>query len=391
MIVLMILVVIPMLATDIYVPAIPEVAKAFQIENKSVLATLTAYMFGFATSLLLSGIASDRFGRRPVILVGLTIYLISSLGCTFAASITELTILRFLQALGGGVGTLLCRVVVRDLFDATEQVKKLSVLAAGIGLSPIVGPLLGGALVTSFGWRSPFYFVAALSLAALILVTFYLKESLPESQRDKFDLGGILSHYKSLLTHRLFIAYTLIISFGWAVYFGFLASSSLLIQGYYGLTPKQNGILVTLAIAGYALGTYVARKNIHRVPIDSMIRASSIFLIVTAALLATYVISGGRDIVWVLALSGLSLTGLGVIFPATQAGVMRPFPHRAGLTAGAFYAIEMAFGALTSWTLGVIPGDIVFSMTLVMTISATLVVVTAYTGLVNPQMMHAQA
>lgn len=366
------LVVLPMLATDVYLPALPQVATYFGVTHAVVIQTLTAYMAGYALSLLVAGVLSDRYGRRLVIILGISLFCISSLACALASSITTLIIFRFLQALGGGCGTLLARVVVRDMFDYQNQVRVLSYLSAGLALSPTLGPILGGYLATTFGWRAPFFFVAAFSCLACMFTFLILRESNPAQNRQQMSVMSVIHQYSLLFRHRIFVSYTLIISLAWSVYFSFLASSSFILQKLFGLSPMAYGFAFALVIAGYIVGTVVTRKQLKQRSINGMIRGASIAMLCSTFLLV-FVTQGESHLLYLmLSLVAIALAGVGVIFPTTQAAVMQPFSKNIGLVAGLFYATEMAFGGVASLVLGALQDNTSRPMASVMAVSSLL-------------------
>jgi len=384
------LVVLPMLATDVYLPALPQVAAMLGTDHATVMQTLTAYMAGYALSLMIAGVASDRYGRRVVIMTGVSLFCISSLACAVADSISMLITFRFLQALGGGCGTLLARVVVRDMFDYTNQVRVLSYLSAGLALSPTLGPILGGYLATHFGWRAPFVFITAFSCVACLATFVVLKESNPAENRQRISVLSVIKQYGLLFRHRVFVSYTLIISLAWAVYFSFLASSSFLLQKIFGLSPVAYGFAFALVIAGYVGGTIVTRRQIGRRSINGMIRGASIAMLGATCLLLVASWLAPANLLLMLCLVSVSLAGVGVIFPTTQAAVMQPFASNVGLVAGLFYATEMFFGAITSWTLGSLRDSTAQPMAMVMAVSALLLFCIVRYMLPEPQVGNAQ-
>ena len=169
---LMILVVIPMLATDIYLPAISFMGEDLIASYSAIMWTLTSYMVGYSISLLISGVLSDVYGRRIVVLCGIFIFALASLVSCFVTSVDQLTWCRFFQALGGGCSTLLARVIVRDLYDFKSQVRVLSYLAAGLIASPILGPIIGAHLTVHYGWRSIFYALSFFSFISFVVLLF---------------------------------------------------------------------------------------------------------------------------------------------------------------------------------------------------------------------------
>lgn len=373
--VLVFLVVLPMLATDIYLPALPTIEVEFRATHASALLTLTAYMIGYSSSLIFSGVLSDRYGRRPIILIGALIFTTASIASIFVNSIADLIALRFFQAFGGGCGTLLARVVVRDAFDQQNQVRILSYLSAGLALSPTLGPILGGFLVAEIGWRAPFVFISGFAGVTFFLSLFFLKETRPPRVAHA-QQPSTLSQFLSLLCHREFMAYTLIISFAWAVYFSFIASSSFLLQQKFGLGPIAYGFSFALVISGYIAGTVFTRKQIKTKPLDNLIHKASALML--GGTLAAFLITLFDDPnpFLLLAMVAVSLSGVGVIFPTTQAGVMRPFSGNYGLVASLFYATEMLFGAITGGILGYFKSENPIVMTSIMASAATLMYLT---------------
>lgn len=361
-----------MIATDIYLPSIPAIEAAFLTNHSSAMLTLTVYMMGYSSSLIFSGFLSDRYGRRPIILAGTLIFTVSSIACIYTNSIAALITLRFLQAFGGGCGTLLARVVVRDAFDSTNQVRILSYLSAGLALSPTLGPILGGFLVVNMDWRAPFIFVSSFGGLVFLLSLFFLKETLPSETTQKHTLST-LSQLLYIIRNREFLAYTLIISLAWSIYFSFIASSSFLLQRKFNLEPITYGFSFSILISGYIFGTIFTRNKIKSNPINYLIQKASYVML--AGTLTTFLIAFFNNSYpfILLTMIAISLAGVGVIFPTTQAGVMKPFSANYGLVASLFYAIEMLFGAITGAILGYFKSENPIVMASIMFSSASLI------------------
>lgn len=349
---LMILVVIPMLATDIYLPAITSMGEDLSASHSALMLTLTSYMAGYSISLLLSGALSDLYGRRIIVLCGIFTFALASLGSCFVTSVEQLTWCRFFQALGGGCSTLLARVIVRDLYDFKSQVRVLSYLATGLIASPILGPIIGAYLTIHYGWRSIFYALTFFAFISLGLMYIFMRESLTSTlPNDSISFINILKKYLNLLTHREFLFHTLVISFAWTVYFSFISSSPGLIQKIYKLSPLEYSYLFSLSISGYIFGTIFIRRNIERMDLKGLIYLSGLIILISTSFLVTLSLLGIDSLFMLLPCIFLSLFGVGVIFPATQAGVTRSFNSDIGLISGLFYSIEMMFGAFASFIL----------------------------------------
>lgn len=350
--ILLALVVFPMMATDIYLPIIPAMGEWFGVSSQDLTNTLTVYMLGYSLSLLLAGILADIYGRRLISIIGLGIFFIASVGCYFASSVNELVFWRFFQATGGGCGTLLARIIVRDVYEPHSQVRVLSYLATGLVLSPILGPIFGAHIGTHFGWQAIFLVLAGLSLPVLLLVGIFLKESYVDCEAlPSFSLSLFISRYLSLWGNREFVFHTLVISFGWAVYFTFLSSSPILIQGLYKVDPVEYAYIFSLTISGFILGTIFIRWKITTLNLRNLIYIAGIIILASNLILHISVKFGFGTLETQLLLVFFSLFGIGIIFPATQSGVTSPFKSHIGFISSLFYSTEMFFGAVCGYIL----------------------------------------
>lgn len=353
---LMILVIMPMLATDVYLPAISAMGEDFGASHSSLMLTLTFYMVGYSLSLLLAGILSDLYGRRIIVLYGVFLFVLASFASCFTSSVDQLIWCRFLQALGGGCCTLLARVIIRDLYDFQSQVRVLSYLAAGLVASPILGPIIGAFLTIEYGWRSIFYALTIFGFVTLGLIYAFMNESIsPMKTSSTFSARNILVKYFKLLAHREFLFHTLVISFAWTVYFSFVSSSPAVIQKIYQLNALEYSYIFSISISGYIFGTIFVRLNIKNIEIKNLIYVSGLIILISTFMLMSLSLLEVDSLFILLPCVFLSLFGVGVIFPATQAGVTSSFKEDIGLISGLFYSVEMMFGALASFILSNYP------------------------------------
>jgi DHA1 family bicyclomycin/chloramphenicol resistance-like MFS transporter len=165
-----------LLATDIYLPALPEMATYFNCNQVEIQASFTLFLLGLAICQLVYGSLADRFGRKRVTLLGLTLFMIATLLCASAETLGEFLAFRLLQAMGGGVGSVVNRAIIADRYDKLQAAKVFSTIFPIIGLSAAIGPWIGGYLTYFMGWRSVFYFMAGFGAVVWVLVFFFLKE-----------------------------------------------------------------------------------------------------------------------------------------------------------------------------------------------------------------------
>jgi DHA1 family bicyclomycin/chloramphenicol resistance-like MFS transporter len=373
--ILLLLVILPMISTDIYLPAIPSIEQRLEINGTNVLDTLTSYMLGYSFSLIISGVLSDIYGRRRVVLVGIALFFIASVGCFMASSIEQLVVWRFFQALGGGCGTLVARVIVRDTYAADTQVRVLSYLASGLVVSPILGPIIGAYLSIYFGWRSIFLALVISSLSTWVLILFNLRESLTLSRPIKtFQFSKVLSQSLILWGHREFVFNTLIISFAWAIYFTFITSSPALIQGIHKASAVEYGYIFSATISGFVFGTIFIRWMISTFNLKRLVILAGFIILISTSALSVMSVIGVESLLLKLVSVFSSLFGIGVVFPATQAGVARSYNDNIGLISGIFYSTEMLFGAIFGFVLSRIGSPSWESTSLTMLIASICIV-----------------
>src|SRR5947208_1818868 len=187
------------------VPALPVLATTFGRGISVAQMTVSFYMVGIACSQIVMGPLSDRFGRRPVLLAGLSLMVAASVACIFAESLPQLIAARFLQALGGATGMVVSRAIIRDLYSRDRISSMISLVIAVMMIAQMLSPLTGGLLETAFGWRSIFYVITAASLVIAVAIAFVL----PETRRVRTEGGGFRGDVGNLFTSRAFVGYLL--------------------------------------------------------------------------------------------------------------------------------------------------------------------------------------
>ena len=203
---------------DMYLTAFPQVAGEFAVSTNAISLTLSAYFIGLAGGQLFYGPLLDRFGRRPPLFFGLTIFLLASIGCAVATDIRVLIALRFLQGLGGYGAQVACLAMVRDFFPPKQSARILSSLFLFIAVSPLLAPTVGGLIVAAWGWRAVFVVLFAVVAAVLALCWFLLPEGHQPDRGISLKAGPIFSEYAAILRQPRFATYALAGAFSFAVY-----------------------------------------------------------------------------------------------------------------------------------------------------------------------------
>lgn len=361
------------LATDMYIPAFPEVTTDLGTTAARLQLTLTAFFTGTACGQIVSGPLSDRLGRRGPLLFGIILCLIGSIGCALAPSISALIVFRVLQGIGGGFGMVLGRAVLIDMTDGPELFRTMNIMQGIGGIAPIVAPLLGGMILLVGQWREVFWVIAGMSVISLIGVIAMIPESLPPSRRHTGGFRIFLHNASSLVRRRVFTAYLLVNMFSAFALMSYVSASSFVLQEMHGFSAAAYSISFAINSTGMMamsfLSARLARTHHPRV----MIRAGLIAVSFAAALMLVGALFLGTPL-WVvlpaffllvapqglifgnggalasqealdMAGTGSALLGLGFSFAASLAA---PLVGLAGTQSAVPMAVTMAAGAALS-------------------------------------------
>ncbi|WP_096704624.1 multidrug effflux MFS transporter [Magnetospirillum sp. 15-1] len=344
--------------TDLYLASLPDMARDLATTTTMVQMTLSAFVGGFAVMQLVYGPLSDRFGRRPLILGGILIYVAASLYCVVAPTVEALIVGRFFQAVGACCGPVLGRAVVRDLFSREQAAKVMSYMASAMALAPLVAPTIGGWFHTWFGWRSNFVLLALFGVALLVLVWRLLAETNHHKDSQALNLGRMLENYRELLTHRLFLGYVLTMTAAFGGLFSFISASSFVLIDVMGMEPRFFGLAFSLASAGYVMGGFAGAKLTHRFGIERMVGVGTLGCALAGIALAALVWSGlakpggVAGIVMIMGLVMAFFAACALVLPNATAGAIAPFPRAAGTASSAMGFIQMSGGAVAGWLVG---------------------------------------
>ncbi|SCK16477.1 Bcr/CflA family multidrug efflux MFS transporter [Vogesella sp. LIG4] len=338
------------LSIDLYLPALPAIAASLAAPVGLVQFTIGGFLAGFCLGMLLYGPLSDRYGRRPVLLGGIALYLLASLACVLAQSAEQLIALRVLQAVGGGAGSVLGRAMVRDLFALDRAAQVLSLLHLVTMIAPLLAPLLGGWLLLAAGWRALFLALALFGAAILALVALRLPETHPPENRSTQSLGAAFRAYGRVLGDVPSLGYLLALGLTFGAMFAYITGSPFVYIGYFGVAPQHYGWLFGLNIAAVIVLTLLNKRLAQRHRPDSLLQwqTAAVALAGIALWLAG---AGSLPAVVLPLLVSVGLTGS--IGPNCMARLLQLHPDLAGaamaLAASGQFALGMLASALVAW------------------------------------------
>jgi DHA1 family bicyclomycin/chloramphenicol resistance-like MFS transporter len=355
---------------DMYLPAFPDIAKGLHASVAQVTLSLSSFFVGISAGQLLYGPLLERFGRKKPLYAGLCIYLLASIGCAAAASIHALIILRLLQALGGCVGMVAARAMVRDLFEVKENAKIFSLLMLVVAVSPIIAPTLGGYITSVLGWRYVFFMLIIIGL--VILGGIYLL--LPESKKPDpgFSLRPlpIIQNFAGIIRHPQFYTYALTAAISAAGLYAYIGGSPHVFMEIYQVNEKQYGWIFALIAMGLIGASQVNSVLLKNYSSEQITKVALICQSIVGATMVLITLFGWNDLFITIFLIFIFLCTQGFVFPNASALSLASFGHTAGSASALLGAIQMGIGACTSALVSIFQNHTALPMTGVMTFCA---------------------
>ena len=339
--------------TDLYLPALPALTQVFGASMVQAQLTLTALLLAFGTSQLVWGPLSDKWGRRPVLLGGIGVYVVSAIACALAPDIETLIAARTLQGVAMGACVMAARAIVRDLYEPVQGAKIMSQALSGLGLIACTCVPVGGFLTDLLGWRWALSSLILFAAFTGALIYFYFDESLQQRNPHALQVNSLWAAVKHIVRNPTFQAYSALSTASFAGLFTFLATSSFVFTQSMGLSKTVYGLLMVSMSLSYIVGTFICRWLLLRVSVQMCVLMAS-FVSLFAGVLMMLVAYAGPGQSWfgawaVMLPVNFFLLAHGVHQPCGQSGCIAPFPEMAG-TASALNGFSMmlvAFGVGT--------------------------------------------
>jgi MFS transporter, DHA1 family, multidrug resistance protein len=340
------------LSIDMYLPAFPELAHGFETSASNVQLTLTACVAGLALGQLFIGPLSDRFGRRLPLLAALGTYALASVACALAPSIAVLLALRFVVGLAGAGGMVIVSAVVRDLYSGAAAARLFSSLMLVMGLAPILAPLAGAQVLSVSSWRGIFLVLAVLSGLIAAVVAVGLPETLPPQRRSDDGLGRTLQTMRALLRDRSFVGPALAGALGFGALFAYVAGSSFVLQGIYGVSPQLYSVLFAMNGLGLIAASQVNARVVGRFGPARLLQAGLLAIAGASGTLLAVALTGGLGVVAVLVPMFVVVSSLSFVLPNSIALALADHGAVAGTASALLGASQFLMGALVAPLVG---------------------------------------
>lgn len=357
---------LPPIATDLYLPAMPSIATALQAGPEAVQQTLTLYLLFFALAQLIFGPLSDARGRRLVMLVGLAIFGLGSVLCAFAGSIEALIGYRALQGIGAAAMVVTVPAVVRDQATGSDFSRVMGFIMLVMGVAPLIAPLIGSLILKLAGWRMIFLTLAAVTSLVTVLYLLKVGETLPRERRKGFDVPSVAKNYLAVIADRQAMCYMLCSALAVAAMFGFLAASPFVYIEFYGVSEQGYGLLFAANISLMLLMTSVSNRLVGRHGPRRMLGMAMLMILLSCLLLGLIANLDAPSLKLVVIAVMLFIGTAGVINANAMALVLARLGHISGSASAVAGSLRFGLGAVAPVVVGLLYDGTPVAMVLVM-------------------------
>jgi DHA1 family bicyclomycin/chloramphenicol resistance-like MFS transporter len=348
-----VLIALPALGTDLFVPAMPVLAQALSVEVGAAQFTLTTYFIGLAAGMLLWGPLSDRYGRKPILFAGLLTMLVACVAATRVDSVAAVAAARLAQGLAMASGAVMARTIVRDLHAHEQAARLLAAMTVVFSIVPVAAPLTGAAVAGAGGWRAIFWTFAAVAAALLVAVFAGLRETAPAARRSAHP-ADIARTFRVILADRRFLLpFALVLCCHLGILAWVSSSAFVLVRGL-GISTPAYGLAFAGVMLGQITGAWACSRLVMGVGIPRLLRAGAALMLAGGAAAAALAWAGVAHWAAVVIPFLLFLFGSALIVPNATAAALSPFPAFAGSASSLIGAVGFTVGAVLSTVLGLL-------------------------------------
>jgi MFS transporter, DHA1 family, multidrug resistance protein len=373
---LVLLVVLSMLGPltlNILVPSLPGMAKALNAPKESVQLALSLYLLGMAVSQLVLGPLADRFGRRPVLLIALVVYILASIAAAVSPNVETLILARLFQSFGATAGLALGRTMIRDLYAQERAASMIGYVTMSMVLAPMLAPSIGGLIDDAFGWRMILAFCAVLGVISLSLAMPMLPETRPQSLIAA-TMGEVLGRTLSLMKRRRFMAYLGSSAFASGVFFAFLGAAPYLMIEVLGRAKTEYGLWFMSLSIGYMLGNLISGRNAMRLGVDRLMIWGNMAGLIGAALICVAAMFDTLSPLTLFLPAMIASFGNGLVLPNAIAAGIGLDAKAAGAASGLMGFGQMGVGALLTFIAGATATHSLAVLAILMLVAALLAI-----------------
>ena len=318
---------------DTYMPSFPAIGRSLAASTFELQWTISAFLATFALMSLFHGAISDSYGRRPVILVSLALFMIASVGCALAAAFHQLLWFRALQGLAGGAGIIVGRAMIRDSFAGDDAQRMMSTVTMIFGLAPAIAPIVGGWLQAAFGWRAVFVFLALYPAVLLVACYRLLPETLPPSARQPFVARVLMANYAKLLGNTRLILLSSAIAFNFCAFFLYIAAAPVIIYQWLGLGETEFAWLFIPGIGGIVIGAFLSGRLAGRLSRTQTLRLGYAVMFAAVVCNVAYHAVAAPALPWTVLCVMFYTLGMAIAMPTLTLLALDLFPHNRGMAA----------------------------------------------------------
>lgn len=343
------------LAIDMYLPAIPALARELGTTIDGAQLTVSAFLAGFAVGQLFYGPMADSFGRKPVIIAGLIMFALASVGCALAETLPQLLLFRVLQAAGGAAGAVVVNALLRDMFEKEAFSRAMSFVILVMTLAPLAAPILGGYITAHSSWQAIFWLLVVVSLAVAVLMMVSIPETLSPERRQPLQLGRVVGNYGRVLKSRPAMGYVLCGAFASAGMFSFLSGSPYVYIEYFGVPTQHYGWLFGLNVLLMMVVTFANSKLVRGIGSEHMLRHGLMILPVAGIVLVVCSLTGFGGL-WGVVIPVMFYVGhISLVGANAMTGLLSHFSQAAGTAAALAGTLRFGIGALAGALVNLVP------------------------------------